>query len=534
MPTKTTSRPLAIAALTALVGLAACGDEKDAREAFHQANIEFQSAATGDEIAHRDHAAAAYNRITQLVQDHAGDGSGYAEAAAVSLAQARLGEASQAAIEAGRVESQAIRQARVIRANLSEYLSLSAIAQAASVFDPAADIAELDRLLDLRRDDAAHYAAEKQQIENQIADLDAQIAALRAKADAERRKAGEIELSMTGVSAQRAAELAAEAREHTLRADQYQLEAVRLDGRVGQLRPTAAEIDLKVGNAASQIAMLERSQEELRERARASQEDAAEARAAARAARDRLTQLGESLRDFRQSEVRTKSDAIFAKLRQAEQALSDARGPLAGSASATRAAIKEATAAAHSAAAAGHTEAAAAFAALAAAGVPGGFDQDADSANAEAIQASDEAKSAFRDAASALRSMRATGEAGDKVEQAAVRFEALAGIEQEEPADDMSYDSSSEDDWSSALADTTDASLEDLLAGLPEDMRAEVMAQLQTQLDMLNSIDDPEILRETLEQMDQMAPMMPAEAAPGLDFVRRTIENRIAELEGEG
>jgi hypothetical protein len=49
---------------------------------------------------------------------------------------------------------------------------------------------------------------------------------------------------------------------------------------------------------------------------------------------------------------------------------------------------------------------------------------------------------------------------------------------------------------------------------------------------MLSSIDDPEILRATLEQLDEQASMMPAEMAPAFDFARRVIQQRITELEG--
>lgn len=421
------TRATAVAAILAAAGMMhACGDNA-AQDAVRTANIQFESIASGDVNYRMDQALEEYKEIESTVAQHAGDGSGYAEAAAVSLAQSKLGQAAHAAQVVARAESDAGRKVRVLRATLSEYLTLSAIAEAASIYDPASDLAELSGIIELRQNDADRYAQQKNEIDNQIADLEAKVAALRARAIAERRQSGEIKLSMIDVSAQRAAELAADAREFTLRADQYDLEADRIMGRVGQLRPTAAEISLNATNAASQIAMLERSKNEASERARASQQDAAEVRASAETARARLMSLAGAFREFREGTIGRETDQIVRLLNDAERDLSPARQSLKTSAEATRSSINEALGAAWSRRATGHADAAAIFQSLADAGVSSEFASLAQEARAAMDESLDSSAQAFAAAARALRNIRVSGDARDRLEQAALRLDRLGG-----------------------------------------------------------------------------------------------------------
>lgn len=436
-----TDRPTLIVALLAAAGaLSACNRDDAARTAVREGGTDFQTVAVGDPNAFRDTALKTYQAIASRAEDYAGTGNGYAEGAAITVAQARLGEAALAARDAAKAEISATQRIRVIRAALGEWTTLSALAQAASTFNPSVDLADLDKLVAIRQQDAERYAAEKARVDAQVSDLEGKIDALHAKAADERRQAGELELQMTGVSATRAAEIAADVREHTLRADQHELEATRLSGRVGQLRPTAAEIALNVGKANAQITLLRKSQDELRDRARASEADAAEARAAATQARSRLGKLASDLAEFRAGEVASTADKVTSVLRQAETANREASAVLQNSANATRAAIQEALGAAWSRRATGHAEAAAIFDALSAAKVWDNADEQAKAERAAADEALTATNEAYRAAAGALRQIRVTGDARDKLEAAATRLDRLAGVEPEpeysEPAAD--------------------------------------------------------------------------------------------------
>lgn len=466
------ARPLAIAAVVASAGmLSACGDDP-AEQAVYNASHMFQSVAAGDENAFMAEALTAYKEIGAEVSPYAGSETGFAEAAAVTLAQSKLGEASYAAQEAARAEAQAMHRVRVLRAGVSEYMVLDAIARAASVYDPAEDLSALEALVDTRAEDAARYAAQQREIDGEIAQHEAKIADFRSRANAERQKAGAIELRMTDVSAQEAANLAAEVREHTLRADQFDFEGDRIAGVVGQLRPTAAEIALNAKNAQDQIKLLERSLDEVRERARASQEDAAQARQAAGVARDRLAKLGSEFRDFRSDEVASKSNTVTRLISDAKSKLSDAKNALQVSAKATEASAAAGLGSAMSRRASGHAEAAAIFRTLDDVGIPGGFGSDAETARTDRDDALAQAQDAFGQAANALRSMRVTGDAKDRLNQAADRFDALAGIEPEPDFSEMSgdqaseenYDENADENWDDAEAEeetTEDAPEED-------------------------------------------------------------------------
>jgi len=446
------ARPVIAASLLAGVGLLqGCGDD-ETKAAVRSANIQFESIAAGDENFRMDDALTEYRAIETDIGAYAGDGSGYAEAAAVSLAQAKLGQAAHAAQLSAHAETDALRRVRLLRATLSEYLTLSAIAEAAALYDPAEDLAELRRIAQLRQADATRYNEQKSEIDNEIADLEAKIAALRARAVAQRRQAGEIELSMIDVSAQRAAELAADAREYTLRADNYDLEADRISGRVGQLRPTAAEIALNAGNAASQIAMLENSQREATERARASQQDASEARAAAAGARDRLVSLAGEFRNFRADTIENGTNKITRLLGAADSDLRPANQSLKINAAATRASIKEALGSAWTRRANGHADAAAIYESLADAGIPGEFARLAEESRVAMDEAMTNSNEAFASAARALRSIRVNGDARDKLEQAALRLDRLGGTEPE-PEFSEDFEDDSVDDMSDDMND---------------------------------------------------------------------------------
>lgn len=529
------TRPLLIALLLASGSLAGCERDSDSQTAVRNAGHKFGSISP--ELS--GHSASVYEEIIRSVSSHAGSGDGYAEAAAVTLAQARLGQATQAAQEAARAEAESIRRIRVIRGSLSEYITAAAVAEAATRFNAQNDLTELDGLLASRRQDQSTYERQKAEIDAQIADLDARIAELKTKAQTERARAGELGLQMSGVNAQRAAELAAEIREHTLRGDQFDLEAQRIEGRVGQLRPSAAEIGMNVEKAKSQIAQLLNAQRELQARGRAAQTDAAESRAAAAQARDRLADKARELIAFREAEVAAKNDRVVSLLSQSQTALRDARDVVQASAAVTRASIGEITGSVWARRAAGQTEAAAIFEALAAAGIPGPMAQTAQSERNAAAESATNSTNAYRAAAEALRSVRARGDASDKLRAAAERLDRLAGIEPEpvpqsgnESGNDMGDDDTWDESTTPATPDLSSMSLEDIAAMLPESMRGMVMAQFQAYMDMLAEETDPEVLRQLLTQLDQQAAMMPAEMAQGIDLVKREIQRRIDELEG--
>lgn len=432
-------------ALIALAGISGCSRSDEAQSAVKEAGRSFSSVAAGDSTASRSFAQTTYKETEQLVSPFAGSDDGYAEAAAVSLSLAKLGQASLASTSASKAEIEALHKARIIRGMLNEWLTMTAIAQAAGLFDPSAELAEINSLISLRQDDIKQYRAQREQIESRINELDTQIADLRAKSFAERNKSGALELEMPRVSATKAAQIVERVREHTLRADGYELEAIRIEGVVGQLRPGAREVGLNVNKAVSQIALLEEARTELGDRETSSRNDAQLASDAATAANQRLQAAVTEYTQFRDSQVNDANEKAITLARTSISALRDANRAIKQIASLTKASAQQTLAECYSRQATGHAEAAILYHALEEAGISGNWASMAQiSLNAQ-TESNASADEAFQNAASALRSARIRGDEGEKIEATAVRLDMLGGVEPE-PEYEESFDEDLTDD----------------------------------------------------------------------------------------
>jgi hypothetical protein len=178
------------------------------------------------------------------------------------------------------------------------------------------------------------------------------------------------------------------------------------------------------------------------------------------------------------------------------------------------------------------------YEALAEAAIPGPHAENARAARQNAAESTEKTEQAFQSAASALRAVRSRGDASDRLRAAAERIDRLGGVEPEpQPGEEPMNDEADagmmpEDD--SMAASFEGMTFEEILATLPEETRAMVEVQFQSQLDALNQIDDPEALRAALDAIDEQAAAMPAEFAVVIDYVRRQIQDRIDALESGG
>ncbi len=415
----------------ALAGIAGCSRSDDAQAAVKEASRSFNSIAAGDSTASETFSQKTYTQTEQLISEYAGSGDGYAEAAAVTLSLAKLGQASLASSKASQAEIAALRKARIIRGMINEWLTMTAIAQGAGKFDPSAELAEINKLISIRKDDIKQYQAQREQIDTRIAELDAQIDELRRKSVVERNESGALELQMPRVSATEAAKIVVRVREHTLRADNYELEAIRIEGVVGQLRPGAREIGLNVEKATSQIALLEDARNELTEREASSRADAKFANDAAVAATERIEKAVADYTQFRDTQVNDANEKAISLTRASINALRDANKTIKQIAALTKASAQQTLAECYSRQAAGHAEAALLYHALAEAGIPGNWAAQAQASRDKQAQAKTSANDAFQNAASALRSARLRGDEGEKLEATAVRLDRLGGLEPE-------------------------------------------------------------------------------------------------------
>ncbi|MGJ8637633.1 MAG: hypothetical protein ACSHX5_12385 [Phycisphaerales bacterium] len=447
--THTTARSLLVALAVTSLALSGCSKNDEAKSAVSDAGLEFQKVSVGDATLSESLASEAYTQAGNLTSDFAGGEGPYDEAAAVSVALSKLGLSGIAGSEASETETNAMHQSRVIRAHLSEWISMNAVAKASTNFDVTEDRAALRELIELRKVDVKSYSELYTSLNNEIVELQGQMEDLDAKSLQERNEGARFELQMTGVSATEAAELAARVREHSLRADTYELEAERIRGRVGQLLPGAHEVELQVKKANDQIALLNLSLDELDQRVRDSKEDSAQARANAQQAQSALIQLVDELEDYRANVAEPASEKVFSLIRQSLAASRDARSTAKTSGAIAKATAQEHLARATMRLARGEAEMVSLYRSILAAGIPGDWQSKIDSHSARHEELVEQAQQAFQDAASAIRSVRARGEEGESLEAAAVRLDRLGGVEPEpEYEEEYEDDADNDDDYS--------------------------------------------------------------------------------------
>lgn len=518
--------------------LQGCGGESEAKAAVQKAERSFTAVSLGDANAIPADSARIYRDAEQSLAEHAGDSSGFAEAAAVGVAMAKRGQAALASHEASNAENESLYQGRIIRGMINEWLTMSAIAQAAGAFDPSEDIAEVESIIELRSEDIQYYQQQMDEIENEISTHEAKITDLRAKAADQRQQAGALELQIPRVSAREGAKLAEQVREFTLRADQFDLEATRIEGIVEQLRPSAREATLNVGKASSQIELLEQAITELRERARNSQEDAAEARSNADQALQRIQGAVNEYQSHRDDAVENAHEEAISLIRAAINASRDARDAVKAVATINKADAQQMLAEFQMRQATGEREEAMLYQALDEAGVPGSWEAPMNEANTNADETLAEAKQGYLDAANTLRSARARGEAGERLAAAAERLDRLGGVEPEpEPEESFDIEDEAQEETTPSepeMVETGQMSLDDIIDSVPDEMREMVQAQLQGMMDMLADTDDVDMLYELIDQLDAQAADMPEEVVAGFDWVKQRIYDRIDEIESDG
>jgi len=449
---RTATQGLILAIAASAVVLGGCSKNDEAKEAVNDASLEFRNVSIGDSTHSDGFASSAYTKAGELTSEYAGSDTPFGEAAAISVALSKLGMATLANGEASENETAAMHQSRIIRGHLSEWIAMNAVAKASTNFDITDEKKQLQDLIKLRTVDVSEYSELFESLNSEIQNYQSQIQDLDAKSAAERNESARFELQMTSVTATQAAQLAERVREHSLRADGYELESVRIQGQVGQLLPGAHEIELQVKKAMDQISLLNLSIDELDQRVQDSKTDSAQARANAELAKSKLIELIDALEDYRQNTSIPANEKAISLIRQSLSASRDASKTARTSGSIAKASANEALARAYSRQSRGETEMVSMYQSILSAGIPGNWQSKLDSHTATRDELTESSKEAFLNAASALRGARARGDAGESMEAAAIRLDRLGGVEPEPEytedyeSDDPDYDDTDYDD----------------------------------------------------------------------------------------
>lgn len=413
-----------IALLIALSGLAAgCDRDGDARTAIDAANVQL---ATLDSGLGNAPASASRDRVytevvSSLSEAASSDRAAYASSANVLLAKAHAGLAESPAATASAIEADSLNRARVLRADLAQWLEMSAIAIAAEKYDPAPEVAALETQIKQISDAIAGLTRAREQIAGRHAALTSEADALAAQSATIRTAIGELRIRSTTVSATEAATISEQVREQSRAADALDRKASEILADASPLVPQISEIDLNIAGLNNQTESLRAAQAAATQRGQDAATEANEAHTLANTAAERLDQAVNELNQLREGDL----------ARAYEQAL---RSLSSASASARKAATDDRTGSKLAEGAAlqqtgdllwqqahGLTEHHALMTALANAQPPlprsgayDGFAADANTARGEAlIKAAD----AYEQAKNALTSSGARGEASERLER---------------------------------------------------------------------------------------------------------------------
>ncbi len=294
------------ALLLSLAGLAGgCDQDGDARKALDAASVELGKIDTGlgasASAATRDKVYTSV--ISTLGPASSSDRSAYASSANILLAKAHAGLAETPAELTTSLEAESMNRSRVLRADLAQWLEMSAIAASAERYDPAPEIAALESQITQINDAIVGLTKARARIADRHAALTAEASGLEAKAEAIRAVIGEHRLRATTVSATEGAAIAEQVRIQSREADALERKASEIMAEASPLVPQIEEIDLNMAGLSNQTASLRAAQEAAAQRGRDARAEADEARALASTASARLDIAANELISLREGEM---------------------------------------------------------------------------------------------------------------------------------------------------------------------------------------------------------------------------------------
>lgn len=217
--------------------------------------------------------------------------AGQAAAANLLVARGHAGLGEISAQEAAQLEAGATLQISPISAALDQWLAQNAAADALSAYDPAADIAAIEKQIGEKQKLADAARANKDSKVAAIADLEGQVADLIAAARVLREQSAEVRGLATGVSETERLALLTEAVRIGREADQVEKEAANLLARIAMEKPAADNLQRGIDELTTQMQLLRTDKENLRKRADQGAAAAQRARSEAQSAATRLMQM---------------------------------------------------------------------------------------------------------------------------------------------------------------------------------------------------------------------------------------------------
>ncbi len=289
------ARRLAAALLgVSALALAGCGErESPAGAAVRDASYKLAAlnAGVGNDPVD-EHAVRVYTTVRESLKRASSSGSAdETGAAAILVSHAERGLASVPAAEHMRLEREAAHQKELVLSEHRAWIGHSALAVAAAAYDPANDLAEIERQVRERQAEVERERARQADLTANVESLRSRARALQSEARQHRDEVGRLELRVPTVSDTEGLELVKQAREHRRKADGLELQAQELIVEADLKMPEVNEAGVIVEKLLRQIESLGEVRVGVQARGRTAQEQATAARADAQSAAQRLAAL---------------------------------------------------------------------------------------------------------------------------------------------------------------------------------------------------------------------------------------------------
>ncbi len=259
-----------------LLAIGGCDQSDPAAEAIDSVSRQLQALHGGQGVlAPAPRRAEVYDAAVLELRPHLDVSEPYRQAAArrllstVQAAQASLGMEG-----VGSLQEEALLTMSHARAIYETYRSAHALAEAARVYDPSEDLAELRSELSNREDLLDATRAEREAVAAQIEALEQQRQDRLAEARELRAEEQEVRERIAELSGQERLTLVRKATTVQRRADAKEVEAATLQARIERQRPDLSAIDDEIGRLEKQRELLLAAIQRVQERVQDNQETA--------------------------------------------------------------------------------------------------------------------------------------------------------------------------------------------------------------------------------------------------------------------
>lgn len=276
-------RRLVIAAgLAAGAFLAGCDGETATSRAVDQSQMQMLAVTSGEVLTPASVRNDVYQKVLSNLRPVADAGtSSQNAAAALLMSQAQAGLAEGPLGEAAELEAISLHALTEIRSMLSQWLVMSAAAEAAGSFDPGPELNSIQTQVRDRQRVITEAEATRTQVEARVADLRRQSQTKSEQARSLQQEAARLRQQVANQTAVQGEQTLTKAREISRRADALEVESAELEARAEQIEPEVVDARTRVEGIRDQLKRLEEATAEVQARAARARDEASRARAEA-------------------------------------------------------------------------------------------------------------------------------------------------------------------------------------------------------------------------------------------------------------